>query len=113
MNSIIEKNPNIGAFGCRTNRNGHTFQLVGNIDINNHDISYHRKIGSNAQKNIMMICFVFMVTKRQKKENIVQEIPINIFSGTLILLKKSAWKKMGKFQTEEFVHTDAGFGKSD
>ncbi len=108
MNSIVEKNPNIGAFGCRTNRNGHTFQLVGNIDINNHDISYHRKIGSYVQKKYYDDLFCIHCDENSNKgEYRSGNTDQPGFSGTLILLKKSAWKKMGKFQIDEFVHTDA------
>lgn len=108
MNAIVEAHPDVGAFGCRTNRNGHTFQLVGNIDMNNHDISYHRTIGSYLQKEYYDDVFCIHGNANDpvgphRSGNTEQPG----FSGTLILLKKSAWKQMGKFQTEEFVHTDA------
>jgi hypothetical protein len=108
MNAIVEAHPDVGAFGCRTNRNGHTFQLVGNIDMNNHDISYHRIIGSHLQKKYYDDVFCIHGNENDpagphRSGNTEQPG----FSGTLILLKKSAWKQMGKFQTEEFVHTDA------
>ena len=108
MTAIVKAYPDVGAFGCRTNRNGHTFQLVGNIDMNNHDISYHRTIGSYLQKEYYddVFCIhgnVKDLVGPHRSGNTEQPG----FSGTLILLKKSAWRQMGKFQTEEFVHTDA------
>ena len=54
LHDIIHKNPSIGAFGARTNRVGYSWQLLGNIDVDNHDIKYHRAIGQHLQKLIMI-----------------------------------------------------------
>lgn len=108
MNHIINQNPHIGAFGCRTNRNGHSFQLVGNIDPHNHNIDYHRKIGNFIQNKYYDNLFCIHPGDKSKKGNFRSgntEQPG--FSGTLIVLKKSAWLKMGRFQEQQFLHTDA------
>lgn len=95
LNDIIMKNPTLEAFGARTNRLNSTYQLVGNIDVHNHDISYHRKIGKHLQ------------TKHSDDLFVIDKKTAQIgFSGVLILLKKSAWKKINGFKTEGFNHVD-------
>jgi len=95
MNSIIKKNPKLGAFGARTNRLNSTYQLVGNIDVYNHDIKYHRKIGKHLQTKYYDDLFVIDENTAQKG-----------FSGVFILLKKSIWKKIKGFKTDGFNHVD-------
>lgn len=98
LNDIIEKNPDVGAFGARTNRLNSTYQIVGNIDVYNHDITYHRKIGDHLQTKYYDDLFVIDKNTAQKG-----------FSGVLILLKKSIWKKIKGFKAEGFNHVDNDF----
>ena len=92
---IVNDNPNLGAFGARTNRINSTYQLVGNIDVYNHDISYHRKIGDHLQKKHYGDLFTIDDHTHQTG-----------FSGVLILIKKSIWKKIKGFKTDGFNHVD-------
>ena len=95
INDIIEKNPKLGAFGARTNRLNSTYQLVGNIDVHNHDIAYHREIGNHIQKKYYDDLFV--VDKNTAQTG---------FSGVLILIKKSTWNAVGGFKSAGFNHVD-------
>lgn len=96
LNEIIKKNPSIEIFGARTNRIGRSFHLVGNIDVNNHDIKYHRQIGEYIQKKWYSNCFVLENGKTEQGG----------FSGVVILIKKSAWRKMGGFLDNGFLGVD-------
>mgnify|MGYP001411614296 CR=1 FL=1 len=58
---IILKNSDIGAFGARTNRVGYSWQLLGNIDVDNHDIKYHRVIGKHLQKTYFLVILLVQV----------------------------------------------------
>lgn len=95
LSDIVKESPNLEAFGARTNRLNSTYQLVGNIDVYNHDITYHRKIGKHLQREYYNSLFAI-------DDNTAQ---IG-FSGVLILLKKSAWKKINGFKTQGFNHVD-------
>jgi GT2 family glycosyltransferase len=95
LNDIIKENPTLGAFGARTNRLNSTYQLVGNIDVYSHDIKYHREIGKHLQREHYNSLF-------RIDDNTAQ---IG-FSGVLILLKKSTWKKINGFKPEGFNHVD-------
>ena len=95
LNDIIKRNPDVGSFGARTNRLNSTYQLVGNIDVYNHDITYHRKIGDHLQTKYYDDLFVIDKNTEQKG-----------FSGVLILLKKSIWKKIKGFKADGFNHVD-------
>ena len=44
LETIIKNNPDVGAFGARTNRVANTFQLVGNINLMSNDLEYHRNV---------------------------------------------------------------------
>jgi len=86
LEDIIDKHNNRGVFGARTNRINSTYQLVGNIDVYNHDIMYHREIGKHLQKKY------YSDTLR-----ITDDTAQRGFSGIVILIKKSTWKKIGGF----------------
>jgi GT2 family glycosyltransferase len=96
LGEIIKCNPDIGIFGARTNRILPSHQLVGNIDINNHDIKYHRVIGLHLQKKWKTDVFVL-------DSNKTHDIG---FSGVVILIKKSVWEKIGGFKKEGFLGVD-------
>lgn len=82
LENIIEKNPEYGLFTCITNRVGQRYQVLNGVDRNNHNISYHREIGKKLlQENYTN------VTDLSKPD-------IGLFSGVLILVKKSTWKQI-------------------
>lgn len=91
---MITDSNNIGMYSCMTNRIGNEFQIPDNVDRNNHDILYHRKIGADV---------------RDKNKNSVTVVnhrkhPI---SGVMILIKKSVWNDVGGFCSGFFgVDTD-------
>lgn len=95
IENIINNNPQYGAFSCLTNRIGQPIQRLGGVDPNNHDISYHRKIGSTLQG--------------QNNTQVV-EFPNNQLSGVVILTNKNTWKKIGGFK-EGFLGVDNTFHK--
>ena len=112
MHDIIKRNPNIGAFGARTNRVGYSWQLVGNIDIDNHDIKYHRAIGKHLQTKYYdrLSCgasFQHPKSPPSKFSGFLIKQPR--FSGTLILVKKATWKKINGFKTNGFLEVDDDF----
>lgn len=95
LEDAIAKNPEIGAFGCRTNRVANMYQLVGGIDTYNNDIEYQRKIGNEIKEKYKDS--IFTVT-----ENTLQ----NGFSGVFILISKKTWKKIGGFLEGQFLGVD-------
>lgn len=95
LEDVIAENPEIGAFGCRTNRIGNTYQLVGGIDTYNNDIEYQRKIGNEIKEKYKDS--ISMVT-----ENTLQKG----FSGVFILISKKTWKKIDGFLEGQFLGVD-------
>lgn len=112
MLDIIKRNPKYGAFGARTNRVGYSWQLLGNIDVDNHDISYHRKIGCHLQKKYysqLSPGATIDIPNAQPSRYSGNMINEPRFSGTLILIKKSTWKKIKGFKTKGFLEVDDDF----
>ena len=100
INDVINKNPEVGAFGARTNRVANTFQLVGNIDIMSNNIEYHRKIGKHIQLKYYEDLLCIEKNKRERLQG---------YSGVFILLKKSTWKTIKGFKTYGFTNVDNDF----
>ena len=98
LNDIIEKYPDAGAFTCRTNRCAVRPQLIGGIDNTNHDILYHRQIGEYLQEKYYDDVWNFHSRRK----------PYELFSGSLIVVKKSAWEKIGGF-VDGMFHVDSKF----
>lgn len=95
LESIINNNPNIGAFGCRTNRVANMYQLLGGIDIYNHNIEYHRKIGSEVSE------------KFKNQITLIDESTLQDgFSGVFILISKKTWKHINGFKQGQFLSVD-------
>lgn len=114
LQHIINKNKDIGAFGARTNRVGYSWQLVGNIDIDNHDIEYHRKIGKHLQSmyyDQLSPGATFEIPNSKVSKFSGSLINEPRFSGTLILVKKKIWSKIGGFKEEGFLEVDDDFRK--
>ncbi len=114
IQQIINMYPDIGAFGARTNRVGYSWQLVGNIDIDNHDIDYHRKIGKHIQSKYyeqISVGSTFEIPNSESSEFSGHLINEPRFSGTLILVKKKSWSKIGGFKEKGFLEVDDDFRK--
>jgi len=92
---IIDANPEYSCFTAMTNRIGNPDQRFAWVDTNNHDIVYHRGLGTEAQSQFRLD--VKDITKRQT------------LSGVVILVQKSAWKKAGGFEEEGFLGVDNHF----
>ena len=100
LNRIISAHPSIGAFGVRTNRVAYPWQLLGNIDIDNMNIGYHRRIGEYLQKKY------FLRISRGSNKNDLGEYDPSRFSGVVILIKKKTWKAIGGFKPDGFLGID-------
>lgn len=96
LEQIIYKNPNIGCLTGMTNRVGQSYQTI-EVDTENHDIRYHRKIGLGVQ---------------QEFGNRVLDITNEAhFSGVIILISKMAWDVVpfvegSAFATNNQLHKD-------
>lgn len=99
IEKVINENPKIGAFTCRTNRVGCWGQWVRNVDIDNHCIKYHRKVGLHLQKK-------YNVEITNFGENVE---PLRGFSGVFMLVKKKTWKTINGFKDFGFLGVDNDF----
>lgn len=95
---IIRDNPEYSCFTAVTNRIGNPNQKFAGIDQNNHDIMYHRNIGKKAQQQYR--------TDVKDMADVKQ-----LMSGVVMLVKKSAWKKVGGFK-KGFLGVDNYFHDS-
>lgn len=96
LSETITSNPDVQIFGARTNRISNMHQMVGGIDVYNHDIKYHRDIGKILQSKYRTKLFLLEENKTEQPG----------FSGVCILIKKSAWRKIGGFLNEGFLSVD-------
>lgn len=97
LEDILKKYPNIGLYTCLTNRIGQSYQLVGGVDKENHDIRYHRKVGKQLQDSYY---------------DTILELgnPAQLLSGVVILINKKTWKKVGGF-VDGFLGVDNNIHK--
>ena len=111
LNDVINKNPDVGAFACKTNRVSTGYQLVGNIDPHNHDISYHRKIGKYIQTKYYdeTLKIKGKLNKHGKPRKRCAYTSPWSFSGVFILLKKKVWKQINGFLENGFLGVDNDF----
>ena len=111
---VIKEHSDVGAFGARTNRVGYSWQLLGNIDVDNHDIKYHREIGKYLQKTYytqISAGSTFEIPNAPLSRYSGRLINEPRFSGTLILVKKKVWKQINGFKREGFLEVDDDFRK--
>jgi len=81
IQQTIKQNPEYGFFTCLTNRIGSQWQkLKRGIDEENHDMVYHRHIGTQ-------------VALRPWTVSNVTDAPY--MSGVVMIVKKSVWDKIG------------------
>jgi len=100
IQQIIIENPNVGVFTSVTNRIGCKWQLTPETNWDNDDMTYHRKLGRKLQDELGTQC--------EDKSNVGAKEP---FSGILILVKKSTWKKVGGFLEEGMLGVDNDFSR--
>ena len=94
LEDIIAENPEYGLLTAITNRTGNTEQRVANIDYDNHNICYHRRIGTMAQE--------------QNRTTVTNVSKTRTISGVVMLVKKAVWRKAGGF-TGGFLKVDNDF----
>jgi len=92
---IIDANPDYSCLTAVTNRIGNPDQKFANIKSDNHDIVYHRKIGTDAQG--------------QFRTDVKDLTTKQAISGVVILVQKKAWKEAGGFEEEGFLGIDNHF----
>lgn len=78
---VIEENPEYGFFTCFTNRIGCPWQLVPDIDRDNHDLRYHKEIGKALEQ----------ITE----EEVIDVTKASPLSGVVMIVQKKVWKKIG------------------
>lgn len=95
IEKAVAENPDAACFTCVTNRVGCEWQIAPGVDVKSNDMAYHRKY-SEILKNVYGSSVVD-VTRKPRRE---------VFSGLFILLKKSAWKKIGGFKEDKMLGID-------
>lgn len=86
LEDAIQKYPNAKGFGSRTNRVGSPDQLLVGIDLDNHDIHYHRKIGAHMSK-----------TFKGKVSSLFDKRKAGYFSGLWFAFHVGTMKQLGGF----------------
>jgi len=94
LEDIIAENPQYGLLSAITNRTGNTEQKVANIDYDNNDICYHRRIGTMAQE--------------QNRTTVTDVSKTRSISGVVMLVKKAVWRRAGGF-ARGFLEVDNDF----
>lgn len=92
IEDIIESNPEYSLFTCYTNRIGCPYQIAPNVNKVSNDQNYHRNFGENIWKKFGTNVL-----------DITNNIPL---SGVLILIKKSAWERVGGFKETGILEVD-------
>jgi len=95
IDRAIKENPDVGCFTCLTNRIGCKWQILPGVDQDNNDMKYHRDLGRRIQTIFGTIC-----------EDVTDKPDNEVMSGLLILIKKSAWKKIGGFKEAGMLGID-------
>lgn len=80
IQKAIKENSEYGLIYCMTNRINPTVQKFKNVDEDNHDIKYHRKIGSTASSKFGIGIVDYDMTSY---------LP----SGVVMIISKKAWRK--------------------
>jgi len=87
VEEIIEQNQDVGVFSCLTNRIGNPLQKLNNIDDDNHNIKYHRRIGYKLKEG-----FEYEVHRETTLTNW-------LMSGVILLISKRTWRKVKGFKS--------------
>lgn len=95
ISEAVKKNPEIGCFTCYTNRVKCRSQIAPGVDIQTNDLGYHRKFGNSLQT---------IYGSRCKDVTIM---PNNQYmSGMFFIIRKSLWKKIGRFPEKKMLGVD-------
>ena len=98
IQQVIDENPNINAATCMTNRVNCQWQIYDRINWFNENMLDHDRLTKE--------CWHKWDTK-------VEDVTDNqLMSGVMILLKKSTWDKMGKFNENGMLGVDNDFHTS-
>jgi len=92
IEDVIDVNPQYSLFTCYTNRIGNPYQIAPGVDKNSNDQSYHRNFGEGIWKNFNTSVI-----------DVTNNTPL---SGVVILIKKSAWEKVGGFKETGMLGVD-------
>lgn len=95
IENVIKRYPEVDAFTCCTNRVACKWQIAENVNQLTDDIVYHRNFGKYRQEKYGTDC-VDVTNKDDKK----------LFSGLFLLIKKSAWDKIGGAISEGMLKVD-------
>lgn len=95
IEKIVKQYPNVDAFTCCTNRVACKWQIAEGVNPLTDDIVYHRNFGKYRQDKYGTLCVD--VTNKDDK---------HLFSGLFLLIKKSAWDKIGGAATEGMLKVD-------
>lgn len=92
IEQVVSENPSFSLFTCYTNRVNCGYQIAPDVDRLSNDMSYHREIGESLWST---------------NGTGVMDITHNMeLSGVLILIKKSAWEKVGGFKSNKMLTVD-------
>lgn len=114
---IIKKYPQFSCFTATTNREYTIWQIPEGVNVNNHDVVYHRQIGARlSEKNYGKVVDVTDCSESlllpEPKAPPRETSPL---SGIMILYKKSVWKDIpfrryykekSIFGTDNLIHLD-------
>lgn len=92
--AILRRYPECGLFFGMTNRLGCQLQVVKSVDPASNDIAYHRKVGAEIMEKYWDECVPVTAGKTE------------LMSGVLFILRKSAWKKAGRFLDKGILGVD-------
>jgi GT2 family glycosyltransferase len=95
IDDAIKRNPSISCFTCYTNRVKCTYQIAPGIDIESNDIDYHRKFGKSLYSIYGSRCKDVTIMENNQ-----------YMSGMFFIIKKSLWKKIGKFSENKMLGID-------
>jgi GT2 family glycosyltransferase len=85
LSKAVEAHPGAGAFTACTNRIGNHYQRAPDVDRENHDVRYHRRVGAElASKHGARVV------------DVTDKSPI---SGVVICLSQRAWATAGGFKS--------------
>lgn len=97
INKVILENPEYDLFTCYTNRISCSWQKLPNVDLDNNNINYHKKIAEDQWNKFKTKC--------------TDVTHYSLLSGMMILISKATWKKFGKFDEKGMLHVDQKYHK--
>lgn len=117
LDEIIKNHPEYSCFTAVTNREYASWQIPEGVDVNNHDVVYHRRFGAQlSEQNYGKVVDVTNCSESLSSTQ-PQASPMEIspFGGIMILYKKSVWKNIpfrkyykekSIFGTDNLIHID-------